>query len=717
MMKFSTLMVALIASLSLSGCLSFATPKQAQSHIISSARTSIATSRQMSPQTQAILLTSGYQSPEACFVQFDACLQNIQDGFFDTPIDKARLAFFAELYYAHALHHSIRPECQNYERPPIDPYYTNAPASKEVQQKTEHDQQTCFGEYRTALYRALNHSYAYLFFDELTGGQNKVNIIEENDIKTQDIYHLTTNALISEVYKRQQGAFAQPQDDRHPTLENRLGQVHTASYLGDTHQLHLYIDDDPIFVNAIANHHDVVDELVSAYDVRMARLETLSIRSGLGVGYVGVLSDRHTFDITDAPTHNKDLKERIHPTGHLVLTAIAKPQGDTLSQVLNSQSIDVHLFNPHRQKDVVLFGKSYPLSANFSASYGMWLSENRLRELAILSMLQNKSTPLPELFMLEPYDPNKKVVIMVHGLASSPATWVNFTNNLLADPTLQANYQVWQIFYATNLPILENRHQIQELINTAYQMTDPKGTHPASQNSVLIGHSMGGVISRMMVSKADLSANMDELTHLLSLPKQASNTQQPLTDTEKESVRQRFTLSPLPQVDTAVFIASPFKGTDYAERWFTLLARKIIRLPLDLTENATRLFVQDISDDKLSTPISDRKLKELYLQNGASQLSDRSAFMALTGDIVISPHVRYHTIIGDNGGLYEKSPDQLAQLGGKMTDGIVPYRSSHLEGADSQTIITGGHNIHEDPKTVRQLRKILHDHLKRTKTQ
>lgn len=716
MMKFSTLMVALTIPLVLSGCLSLATPKQAQSHIISLARTSIATSRQISPQAQAILLTSGYQSPEACFIQFDACLQNVQDGFFDTPMDKARLAFLSELYYAHALHHSIRPECQNYERPPIDPYYTNAPASKEVQQKTKHDRQVCFGKYRSALYHALNHSYAYLFFDELTDSQNKVNVIEENDIKTQDIYHLTTNALIGEVYKRQNGAFAQPQESR-PHLEARLGQIHAGSYLGDTHQLHLYIDDDPLFLNAITNHHDVIDELVSAYDVRMARLETLSIRSGLGVGYVGVLSDRHTFDITDSPTYNKDIKERIHPTGHLVLTAIAKPQGETLTQILNSQAIDVHLFNPYRQKDVVLFGKSYPLSANFSASYGMWLSENRLRQLAILSMLQNKSTPLPELFMLEPYDPNKKVVIMVHGLASSPATWVNFTNNLLADPTLQANYQVWQIFYATNLPILENRHQIQELIKTAYQMTDPTSTHPASQNSVLIGHSMGGVISRMMVSDADLSANMDELTHLLSLNQKAFDTQKPLSEEDKQALRQRFTLNALPQVDTAVFIASPFKGTDYAERWFTLLARKIIRLPLDLTENATRLLMQDISDDKLNAPISDRKLKELYLQNGASQLSDRSAFMALTGDITISPSVHYHTIIGDSGGLYEKSPDQLAQLSDKMTDGIVPYRSSHLEGADSQTIITGGHNIHEDPKTVRQLRKILHDHLKRTKTQ
>ncbi|MDO4897388.1 MAG: alpha/beta hydrolase [Moraxella sp.] len=703
----------LLMSLSLAGCLSLATPKQIQSHIITSGRTSIATSRQLSNQARAILLTSGHQDAQSCFLAFDECIQSIQDGFFDTPINKPRLAFLAELYYAHALYHANRPECHAQERPPINPYYANAQKTDDEISQTNQTRQACFDEYRHALYQAVNHSYGYLFFDELTGNHGTKNIVHENDIKAQDIYHLATNTLIGEIYKQQNGVFAHArQDKNHPYMTNVYGQLHANSYLTDTHKVHFYIDNDFEFLNAIQNHAHAFDDLISAYDVRMANLDTQSVRSGLGVSYVGVLTDRRTPTIS--VVSSQDSKERIHPTGHLILTAIAKPQGNDLQQVLNSQSIDIHFFNPHRQKTVEIFGKPYPLSANFSASYGMWLGENRLNQLAILNMLQKKSVALPELFMLEPYNPNKKVVIMVHGLASSPATWVNFTNNLLADPILQNNYQVWQIFYATNLPILENRHQIQELIKTAYQMTDPQGTHPASQNSVLIGHSMGGVISRMMVSDDDLSANMDELAYLVS---DDTAPKKPLNDQEKQALRQRFTLHALPQVDTAVFISTPFQGTDYAERWFTQLARKVIRLPLDLTENAIHILTKNISESDLTTPISERQLKELYLQNGASQLSDRSAFMALTANIQINDNVRYHTIIGDSQGLYEKNPDQLVQFANQMTDGIVPYHSSHLDGAMSETIITGKHNIHENPKTIRQLRKILHDHLKRTKTQ
>lgn len=704
------LVLVLAMSVGLSGCLSL-TPQKAQSHIITSARSSIATSRQGSNQLNTALLMSGYQDLQTCFDGFDGCLDDVNANFLNTndPItQKNRLALLSELHYAHALYLGGLAHCNTLDRPPIDAYYANAPKSKAQLQSEQTQRQQCSDDYRQALYHTINHSYAYLFFDELTGTQHAQNFVQENDIKTQDIYHLATSALIDELYKQGNGAFHHALQAPNSPTTNEYNQQLANSYQINGQSVHLYIDDSPLFLSAIKDAHTLSD-LVSAYDGRMAKLTTTSIRSGLGVGYVGVLSERHS---SNAASSSSDPKDRVHPTGHVILTAIAKPQGDRLDSVLGSNTINIHLFNPYRQKTVEIFNKSYPLSANFSAGYAMWLGESHLNQLAILTMLQNKATPLPELFMLEPYNPDKKVVIMVHGLASSPATWVNFTNNLLADPLLRDNYQVWQIFYSTNLPILENRHQIQTLINAAYQMTDPQGTHPASKNSVIIGHSMGGIISRMMVSDDDLSDNMEELAYLVSSNKSHPKHALPplhLNEQDKAELRQRFTLHALPQVDTAVFISSPFRGTSYAERWFTLLARKIIRLPLDLTENATRILTN--STDGLDEPLSDSQLKDLYLQNGASQLSDRSAFMALTANIHIKDNVRYHTIMGDVQGLYEKNPNKLADIADKLSDGIVPYQSSHLSGAASETIITGGHSIHENPKTVRKLRQILHEHL------
>lgn len=96
-------------------------------------------------------------------------------------------------------------------------------------------------------------------------------------------------------------------------------------------------------------------------------------------------------------------------------------------------------------------------------------------------LTRQQEASLPKLFMLEPYDPDKRVIVMIHGLASSPATWVNLTNDIFNDDKLRDNYQVWQIFYPTNLPILENRYQIQKLLKATYQQTDPNGQKSRQQ--------------------------------------------------------------------------------------------------------------------------------------------------------------------------------------------------------------------------------------------
>ena len=252
----------------------------------------------------------------------------------------------------------------------------------------------------------------------------------------------------------------------------------------------------------------------------------MSKRPGLGISLVASLDDRYTTTIRQLlaaslsgrltnekkNTDDSEPSSRIYPTGHLLLTGLIKPNGDSVLDVLSSRTLDVHLYNPYQTESVNILNDNYPLAANFSAGYGLWLSENQLDGVGYLNLITRQpDAQLPKLFMLEPYDPDKRVLIMLHGLASSPATWVNLTNDILNDDKLRDNYQVWQIFYPTNLPILENRYQIQQLINSTYQQTDPNGQNRASQNSVIISHSMGAVIARMMLSDENLVNDLDKL--------------------------------------------------------------------------------------------------------------------------------------------------------------------------------------------------------------
>ena len=58
--------------------------------------------------------------------------------------------------------------------------------------------------------------------------------------------------------------------------------------------------------------------------------------------------------------------------------------------------------------------------------------------------------------------------------------------------------------------------------------------------------------------------------------------------------------------------------------------------------------------------------------------------------------------------------DQEDHPGG--SDGVVPYSSSHLDGAASELIVHSGHSVHRCPAAMRELLRILLLHLKEEQT-
>ncbi|MDO4250413.1 MAG: alpha/beta fold hydrolase [Moraxella sp.] len=708
----------------LAGCQSLR-PMTAAS-TIESERANITTSTNLSHATNSVVIASGY-TQIGCFDVFDDCLAQVKQNFLDNA-PKHQLATLAELYYAYARHLHAKQECQPFlVRPPIDAYYANAPISAEAQAHKDTAMSACLSAYQQALYASLRHSFAYLFFESLndqpTSGST---FIDEQSIKTQDIYHVASATLIDEVYASHKGSFANANSilsTQHNIANSTqshvlVNQIHTNDGAGTTDTLYFYLVNDPYYLDYLgADAHTALSQLDSIY--HLPKLDTISTRSGFGVGYVGSLNNRPAFtlkqaikaqknSLDDLPTQTNDTLGRTHPMQHLLLTALVIPKGNTLDEVLSSHHFDVYFFNPYHTDSISLFNQSHPLYGNFSAGYAKWINENQFRQLGIVNMLDKNYAKLPELFMLEPYNPNKKVIILLHGLASSPKTWVEVTNSLLSDPLLRNNYQVWQVFYATNLPILENRYQIHKLINDNFARLDPEGKAFASHDNVLIGHSMGGIISRLLLSEDTLLARLEELDNTIT-PKDVLEdstlalnnlqTNQLLSDLYNQELKERFVLTPLPQISTAVFISTPHRGTDYADRWFTRALRRMIALPVNITQDITNTLTQNNTQTARTNALG-----ALYLDNGASQLSDKSAFMALTQHTHLTPKVTYHSIMGNNTG-------KDANVSSATSDGIVPYDSSHLEGAASEVILTGGHSIHENPQTILHLRKILHEHL------
>lgn len=558
-------------------------------------------------------------------------------------------------------------------------------------------------------------------------------------------------------------------DDSNPVddKEQAIKEFEALNENQDTVSIDLYLPNEPEYLQNTETYNKSIDKLYASHDISFSGLNTISEREGVGISYVTLFDDRPNTSVKALLTsdnkqlNSEDPRDRIHLTGNLLLTGVVIPEGDQLQEVLATNNFDIKLYNPHHTEAIDILGKPYYLAANFSASYGMWLAENNLDNVGYFNLLaRQQSLIMPQLFMLEPYDPNKRIIIMLHGLASSPATWISITNDISNDDELRENYQVWQIFYPTNIPILENRYRIQELIETAYKINDPNSEHIASHNSVLIGHSMGAVISRMMVSNDNLQDQFDKLAQeedTRRLSNMLNN------EFDQQKVLNRLHLKQLDSVDTAVFISAPFRGTDFADRWFTQLLRRVVQLPIGFVQTVTGNLASLASEGELAS----NPLGALYFQNGASQLSDKSSFMKLTADLKIADNVTYHSIIanrdsdlynglirlnlttapdtalssdpapkvlkagvspeivgedstatpdGTQSNAAEKVKDVASDVAQTITaptsDGIVPYKSSHLEGAASETIIKGGHSIQDTPEAVLTLRKILHQHLK-----
>ena len=802
-----TSFMLLAAAVLLPACSTVTVDKQASAKTISAQRGNIVTDNALSSDTASALLSAGLNE-QACMQQFDLCLTQLSDSMLNKHYRPA-LAIFAELHYAKARQLSDSKNCRNaLARPPLDPYYANAPLSDDDAKTQQKETDLCLTDYQARLFDAVKYSYTYLFYDSLThdfeGTEQNTNshraqnrIPNDNDIQTQDIYNAASNDVITQIYQSTENANKLMGDttveylpitstkrdntdeaaiaNRSPLKSKATDQVKVMKVTVDNYNLDIYLPNENNYLQNAHKQTSALADLSSTYELRLSGLNSVSKRPGLGISLVASLDDRYTTTIRqllvaslsgrltneDKNTDDSEPSSRIYPTGHLLLTGLIKPDGNSVLDALSSRKLDIHLYNPYQTESVNILNDNYPLAANFSAGYGLWLSENQLDGVGYLNLITRQpDAQLPKLFMLEPYDPDKRVLVMLHELASSPATWVNLTNDILNDDKLRDNYQVWQIFYPTNLPILENRYQIQQLINSTYQQTDPNGQNRASQNSVIISHSMGAIIARMMLSDENLIDDLDKLNDKDIL---SSNEKQQIRNALKTSfgedeLKERFELQALPQVDTAVFLSAPFRGTDYADRWFTRALRRIVYLPVGLVKT----FTDNLATIATQGDLAQNPLGALYLQNGASQLSDKSSFLELTKDITMNERITYHSIIANNDaditkGLAQTQPngakidlsqavednsgnetasvdvsdntetsqlppeplvaavtvnDDISQaLTERLSDGIVPYNSAHLDGAASETIINGGHSIQTNPQTILTLRRILHKQL------
>ena len=654
----STLMMTTLVSL-LSGCQVVSVKNQSLNVTITNERESILTRDKLSEASLNVLSMTGREA-KICSEQPEECVSELKQ--IPQIQDEQLLSTASELYLAKALSLEKSSACK------VSILAKTQSEEKQALQKQNY--QSCLDQQLGMLDKSIRYSYAYMFSTK-RGPQDR--IFDNRQVQLRDFYNQAIAKLV-----------------------NSYGLRHGPSEVGNQIKVgqsiyRINYDNYPLLKNR------QVEQLMSTYNMNFSGLRSITRRDGFGSEFLIVLPPEHNDTSPEKakyivdPLHYQYTNGRnpnIHNARYLAATITAQPRSaSNIDEILNNPEFEISAYDPYKFESAKIAGKSYPLAANFSAPYGLWLAQNNLGKAAYLSLIDRDARlTMPHLYMLEPYNPNKKVVVLVHGLASSPEAWIRLTNDVMGDPVLREHYQVWQVFYSTNMPILESRFQIYAIIQQSFNLVDSKA--PAKKDAVLVGHSMGGIIARLLVSDADLTPAAMKL-----LPNR--RVQQFKNDPLFKS---RLDIQPIPNFSRAIFLAAPHRGTEFADRWFTLAARKVIRLPGAFLGALTDVIQS--SDPDLQEFIKD--VDNGLIQNGPSDLSKNSNFTRLTKNVVPYKGMKFHSIMGNA----TKSDDLNI-----ITDDVVPYTSAHLDGALSEKIIKGGHSIQETPEAVLELRRILRLHL------
>jgi pimeloyl-ACP methyl ester carboxylesterase len=328
------------------------------------------------------------------------------------------------------------------------------------------------------------------------------------------------------------------------------------------------------------------------------------------------------------------------------------------------------------------------LAANFTASKQLSLSKKSLNLFALLGLLYpERALADCQLYRMDVYDPKRIPVVFVHGLMSDPHIWLNVVNAISADPELRAAYQPWYFLYPTALGIPQSSAMLRDSLRQMLKYYDPDHNDPGPKNMVLVGHSMGGLVSRMQtIDPGDKLWNA-----LLSDP--------PGTLRVSESVKERLTrnllFKPQPEVKRLIFITTPHRGSNIASKNIVRRLSSLIRLPLDMLLMSQELLSGNT--DALSPEIRDWGI---YSFLSLGMLSEKHPYYRGLNAVPIP--VEHHSIIGDRG--KNNSP--------ASSDAVVPYWSSHLDSAASEKIVPHWHGCVEKPEVVKEVIRVLREHLR-----
>ena len=394
---------------------------------------------------------------------------------------------------------------------------------------------------------------------------------------------------------------------------------------------------------------------------------------------------------------------RLGPLTKVPVTALLRFENARASLSSGKLQGRIEVYAVDQTSTVTIDGQKQPMESDSTAAFAYQLNNSPLYAMEIAAFFNGSvftSGLIPKdraqdgIFTLQPYKAGKIPIVLVHGTASSPARWAELINELNGDPKIRERFQIWLFIYDSGRGVGYSAGRLRKALTNTLHELDPESKDPALQNMIVMGHSQGGLLTKLTA--------IDSGTKFWDLISNKPFDQAKLNPETREFVQQSAFYTPLPFVKRVIFISTPQHGAMLAaSRVVTGLVSQLVTLPLTVV-NGTALLAQ------IATAEGDEKLAAMLSrpQTSIDSMNANNPILKTLAAIPISKNIPAHSIIAVEG-------DGPIEEG---DDGVVAYKSAHINEAISEKVVRWSHSSQGRPEVIEEIKRILFEHLAASET-
>jgi pimeloyl-ACP methyl ester carboxylesterase len=397
---------------------------------------------------------------------------------------------------------------------------------------------------------------------------------------------------------------------------------------------------------------------------------------------------------------------RIPPTRRLAANAFLRLD-DPGAQITTGESVAlrgrIELYDRESTREVTERGRTVPLEYDNTAPLAYGLEGAAIWDFELSGFFSASVQPLARalrgeamtggrsddgLYLMHVHRPGRVPLVLVHGTASSPARWADLANEIENDPVLGDRVELWLFIYNTGNPVLLSALRLREAITNAVNEIDPGGSDPGLREIVVMGHSQGGLLTKLTAVESG-----DRFwTGVSKVPLAEIKTD----DATRDLLGRAMFVKPVPNVRRVIFMSTPHRGSYLAAlspaRWISGL----IQLPVGITQSLGAVMTQN--EGALTVGSLGR------LPTSIDNMTPGNPFLEALIQVPVVPGVHAHSIIPVKGDGPLEDED----------DGVVKYTSAHLDDVESEKVVRhSGHSTQSNPETIEEVRRILRLHVAR----